>query len=337
MFWARRSKKPQVTTAIEFDGVELQRNESESVLDALLRHGVDADFLCRNGTCLTCMQRAVRGDIPGRAQKGLKDTLCQRGYFLPCVCFPEGDLKIASEEDDSLYASAVVAEVKRPAPTVCQMTLEPSGPFDYRAGQFINLRRDDGLVRSYSLATVPSLDPHLELHVKLFAGGRMSEWVFNKLESGDRIEFQGPNGSCFYTPSQGQRPMLLIGNGTGLAPLLGIVRDALNDPGYDGEIYLYHGSRHIEGLYLLSHMRDLAERHRDFRYVPCLSGPDVPHDIRKGRADKVAFSDHPDLSGWRIFLCGAPPMVTAARKTAYLQGAEMLDIHTDPFELQQAA
>lgn len=337
MFWANRSKqKPRVTTAIEFNGAAFERSESETVLDALVRHGLDVDFLCRSGTCMTCMQRAVHGDVPSRAQKGLKETLCQRGYFLPCVCFPEGDLKIASEEDDSLYSSAEVMEVNRPAPTVCQVTLEPAEPFDYRAGQFVNLRRDDGLVRSYSLASVPRLDPHLELHVKLFSGGGMSEWVFNTLEAGDRIDFQGPNGSCFYTPSQGQRPMLLIGNGTGLAPLLGIVRDALNDSGYNGEIYLYHGSRHIEGLYLLNHMRELADQRRDFRYVPCLSGPGVPPDVRGGRADKVAFDEHPDLSGWRIFLCGAPPMVTAARKTAYLQGAEMLDIHTDPFEFQRA-
>ncbi len=47
----------------------------------------------------------------------------------------------------------------------------------------------------------------------------------------------------------------------------------------------------------------------------------------------MAFADHADLKDWRVYLCGYPAMVHAARKTAYLAGAAMADIHADPFEL----
>ncbi len=49
----------------------------------------------------------------------------------------------------------------------------------------------------------------------------------------------------------------------------------------------------------------------------------------------MAFSDLADLKGWRVFLCGYPPMVHSAKKLAYLAGAALDDILTDPFELRE--
>lgn len=313
----------------------LELRDLENVLDAAVRAGLHVDYSCRNGTCLTCIHQAVAGSIPSRAQKGVKATLCEQGYFLPCVCVPTGNLIVVSDSEHH-YRFATVISVKRLATTVCQVILEPEKSFRYHAGQFINLRRYDCVTRSYSLASSPSRgSPYLELHVKLLDGGRMSGWIFNTLKAGDTIKFQCPNGSCFYVPTQGYRPMILIGTGTGLAPLLGIVRDVLSDPNYDGDIHLYHGSRHMEGIYMNSYLRALARKHRNFRYVPCLSGEERHPEAVKGRAEDVAFDDHPNLNGWRVFLCGHPAMVRAAHRTAYLQGAEMLDIHADPFETQQ--
>jgi len=58
-------------------------------------------------------------------------------------------------------------------------------------------------------------------------------------------------------------------------------------------------------------------------------------DCRNGRAEDVALADHPDLSGWRVYLCGYPPMVNDARRRAFLAGAGMSDIYVDPFELRE--
>ena len=77
-------------------------------------------------------------------------------------------------------------------------------------------------------------------------------------------------------------------------------------------------------------LRAMAERHANFTYRGCVSGEDGP----AGPAENVAFADHPDLAGWRVYLCGYPPMVETARKRAYLMGAALADIHADPFELR---
>ena len=318
---------------LRFNGGVYDCHTSETVLEALLRHEVAVPYSCRNGVCMTCMLHAVRGHVPSAAQHGIKKTLRVGGYFMACVCRPERDLDLALPDDADVYGRAVVRAIERLAPTICRVVLEPATPLYYRPGQFINLRRDDGLVRSYSLASVPRRDRFLEIHVKRLPGGAMCNWVFDELEPGDAFDIQGPNGSCFYVPGQPKQRMLLVGNGSGLAPLMGIFRDALQSR-HTGDIHLYHGSRHREGLYLGDSLRRLAAQHANFRYVPCLSGDKVSAGCRAGRADVNAFSDHPDLWGWRVFLCGYPPMVHAAKKTAYLAGAGLSEIHADPFELR---
>ncbi len=304
------------------------------MLAALLRQGAPVSYSCRNGVCLTCMLRSTAGQVPERAQEGLRDALRFDGYFLACVCQPTRDLDIVVPDDAAVYGRAIVRLVEHLAPTVCRVIFEPATALYYRAGQFINLRRGDGLVRSYSLASVPRLDRLLEFHVKRLPGGEMSNWIFDELRLGDALDISGPNGKCFYVPGEPEQDFLMIGNGTGLAPLIGIARDALHS-GHTGEIRLYHGSRHAEGLYLADTLREIAAKHANFHYIPCLSGDGAPPGPRAGRAGAVAFADHPDLTGWRVFLCGYPAMVHAGKKTAYLAGASTADIYGDPFELRE--
>jgi len=128
------------------------------------------------------------------------------------------------------------------------------------------------------------------------------------------------------------QPMLLVATGTGLAPLLGIARDALQD-GHSGEIHLYHGSRHPLGLYLRERLIELAAHHENFHYIGCLSGPERVAGTAQGRAHEIAFGLHEHLCGWRVHLAGRPEMVRAAENLALRAGARPADIFADPFEL----
>jgi NAD(P)H-flavin reductase len=112
----------------------------------------------------------------------------------------------------------------------------------------------------------------------------------------------------FYLPEQREEGLLLVGTGTGLAPLAGILTDALGH-GHSGPIQLFHGSRELEDLYRIDEMRQLAEHYSNFDYTPCLSGKRVPSGFAAGRVNEIALSRVSDLKGWRIFLCGHPEMV----------------------------
>ena len=166
---------------LRFAGVDYDWREGETVLDALLRQEAPAPYFCRNGICLTCMMRCRDGAPTAESQTGIKDTLSLEDHFLPCLCKPEGDLVCEPPNDDEIYGRAILREIEHLSPSICRILLEPALPLYYRAGQFINLRRVDGLVRSYSLASVPKLDDHLELHVKRLPHGEMSNWLFDQV------------------------------------------------------------------------------------------------------------------------------------------------------------
>lgn len=319
---------------LDFGGQKIFCADGQSVLDALLTAGHEVPYSCKNGTCLTCQMRCHNGAVPEAAQVGIKDTFKVLGFFLPCVCVPTDDLELALPNEADVYGRVVVVGKAYLAPSICQLMLRPATPLYYRAGQFINLRRDDGLMRSYSLASVPHCDEYLQLHVKRLPRGAMSNWIFDDLSVGDSLEFQGPNGNCFYLPGNPDQNLLLIGNGSGLAPLIGIARDALHS-GHRGEIRLYHGSRHLSGLYLGNELRRLADQFANFHYLPCTSGDPPPRGCHAGRVEIVALEQASDVANLRIFLCGYPPMVKAARKAFFLAGVDLTQIYADPFELQE--
>ena len=317
---------------LNYQSRDYDNRAGETVLDTALRNGLPIPFSCRSGICQVCLQRCTAGELPEEAQHGLKPELRAKGYFLPCRCLPVADMAIAPPCESDLYTSAVVSAKRLLAPDIVQLLLEPAGGFSARAGQFINLRALDGTARSYSLAANPETDYFLELHVKRMPGGRLSNWILDELQPGDTVEIQGPQGRGYYAASHRAQPLLLIATGTGLAPLLGTARDALAN-GHGGEIFLYHGSRHPQGLYLREALLELSAHHQNFHYTGCLSGPERVDGTVSGRAHEVALSLHEQLRGWRVHLAGRPEMVRAAEALALRAGAAPGDVFADPFEL----
>lgn len=127
--------------------------------------------------------------------------------------------------------------------------------------------------------------------------------------------------------------MLLVGTGTGLAPLVGVVRTALAS-GHGGQVHLYHGSSKRDGLYLVDELRELADRAPNFHYVPCVSRESVPKGFQQCRAHALAFAVHDSLAGWQVHLAGNPDMVDAATALAEKAGAKPEDICADAFVLK---
>lgn len=314
--------------------VELE--PGQTVLDALLAQGVPIPHACRRGICQTCLLRAVEGRPPPASQQGLKASLRLQKHFLACICKPEESLRVVLPGAAVVTTSATVEGLRRLSRDVLELALAAERPLDYRAGQYLTLFRSDTEGRSYSLASVPATDELLHLHVRRWPGGRLSGWIHDELRVGQRVRLQGPAGDCFYVPGRPEQPLLLIGTGSGLAPLWAILRDALGQ-GHRGPIRLFHGSRGAGGLYLRQELMELARRHPQFDYVPCISGPDVAKGQAAGRAHDIALKEIPDLRGWRVFLCGHPEMVRQAQRGAYLAGASLEEIHSDAFHAAEPA
>ncbi|MDP6590091.1 MAG: 2Fe-2S iron-sulfur cluster binding domain-containing protein [Alphaproteobacteria bacterium] len=113
---------------VQFNDSAYEGQPSETVLDTLLRHGEEANYSCRKGSCLNCMMQAVEGAVPEKAQAGLRDTLRAQGYFLSCLCRPESDISVVQGEDAALYQRAVILSRELLAPDICRVVLEPATP-----------------------------------------------------------------------------------------------------------------------------------------------------------------------------------------------------------------
>lgn len=308
----------------------------ETVLDCLLRHRIAVPHSCKAGACQTCLMRATSGVVPEAAQQGLRDTLRAQNYFLACSCEPAEDLTVILGGTAQRSAARIVS-LKPLNETVLRVRLVFEAEFAYRPGQFATLLREDGLARSYSLASLPH-ETELELHVRLIPGGAMSGWLRQTALPGTPVWLQGPAGNCFYVPGAAGEPLLLAGAGTGLAPLYGIVRDALRQ-GHTGEIHLFHGALTTAGLYLTSELLALAQEHTNFHYVRSVlhgdaspASPEVDHpEVEQGELAHSILSRFPKLGGWKGYICGDPALVTMLKKKVFLAGMASKAIYADAF------
>lgn len=306
----------------------------ETVLETLLRENVKVPNGCRQGLCQACLMRSLDNSPPASAQVGLKDTLQKQKYFLACVCRPEQNMTVALPNQQGASIEAGVIKKQRLTPDIIRLVLEYQTPFNFFAGQFVNLKRADGLTRSYSIANIPQNDNILEFHIRRLPNGQFSSWVHDELEPGAQLTLSEAQGSCHYLSGRAEQPLMLIGTGSGLAPLYGILADALAQD-HSGPIHLYHGSRDLNGLYFVEEMRELAAEFDNFHYTSCVSGDASESDHVKGRAHDIALSSIETLKGWRVFLCGHPEMVNQSKRMAFMKGASMADIYADAFHVMQ--
>ncbi|QOV92567.1 2Fe-2S iron-sulfur cluster-binding protein [Humisphaera borealis] len=327
--------------AVTCNSLTVSLADNETALEGLLRAGVDVPNSCRGGACQSCLVRAVEGTPPPASQAGLKDALKAQGFFLACICRPTADLSIALASDAVPRVPARVRSVERLTADVARLTLHCDAPFDYRPGQFANVVRSDGLSRPYSIASLHGDEPYIEMHVRKVPGGQMSGWIYDDAADGHELELRGPVGECFYTPGKPHQPLLLVGTGTGLAPLYAIARDALRQ-GHAGPIHLYHGAIDEAGLYMVREMQSLAANHQNLHYTACVKSPREPlaapsADLRIGELEQIVLSDLGSARGWRCFLCGNPQFVASLRKKLFLAGTAMKEIHSDAFLMRPTA
>lgn len=311
---------------VEMDGREVALRPDETVLDALERAGIDVASGCRSGTCKKCLLQAD-GDAPQAAQRGLRPQLVEQGYFLGCQARPAGGVLRIRDATGPEPVAARVEQSDRVSADVVRLFLRPERTFDFRPGQYVDVFHASGVQRSYSIASLPD-DGLLELHVRHVPDGLVSGWLHG-LDAGAELRVRGPFGQCFHLAGDSQRKILLAGAGTGLAPLLGIARDAL-DQGHAGPIDLVHGGVEPERLYLRDELESLAARWPQLRVHYCVLRNATPRE-HEGSLDDVVVRLASPLHASRAFLCGDAAIVQQLQRKLFLAGLPSEEIFADPF------
>ncbi|GCE37389.1 probable phenol hydrolase [Rhodococcus wratislaviensis] len=293
-----------------------------SVLEAALRANHWLPHACSQGTCGTCKIRVLCGEVDHGAADETILTADDRasGLALACQAKPRGDLTIAPVNDaDSGRPMhplrdyrGTVRELSDIARQTRRLVVELDQPMEFDAGQYTELIvPGSGVARQYSMANPPSEQRLLEFHIRQTEGGlATSGWIFDTLAVEDRIELRGPLGQFGIVEPQPE-PAILIGGGTGLAPLKSIVRHAL-DTDLLPSIHLYHGGRREADLYDVEHFRAIEAADPRFHYHPVLS--EEGWSGATGMVTDAVLNDFASCRGHSAYLCGPPAMVAAAVK-----------------------
>lgn len=315
---------------ISYQGETYECSHDEFLLDSLNRQGAGLASGCHGGHCHVCMIKTIKGKTPEQPQTDLKTSMKEKGYFLPCICKPTSDLEICQPERRDRFITANVTGLDMLNANVIRLRTNHPAEFEYRPGQFVNLiRAGDELTRSYSLASIHK-DHQLEFHIRLLSDGKMSNWIANDIQCGDELLMSEAKGKCYYQYHDSDRPLLLAGTGTGLAPLYGILRDALSS-GHQAPIYLLQGALRADDLYYTHQLQQLANTHDNFTYIPCvLHGDSLEGDL-SGPIDEHIPEQLATNSNWITYLCGDSDIVGIMRRSCYTHGVEASDIHCDAF------
>jgi ferredoxin-NAD(P)+ reductase (naphthalene dioxygenase ferredoxin-specific) len=322
--------------------------EGQTVLDALLAHGVGFAYSCQAGNCGTCRCELVSGDIMELeySEHALSAEERSRGIVLACRSQVWGDVIVRrlDAEDFVVHPSRVmrcrVAECSRLTHDILRLRLEivAGGPFEFSAGQYaqIEFPMAPGAVRDYSMANRPG-EKLLEFHIRVMPkAGSVSSRVAAALKAGDMVKLSGPLGTS-YLRAQHAGPMLCIAGGSGLAPIKSIVETAL-EGGFGQPVHLYFGVRAERDVYFERELAALQRRFPAFKAHIVLSESDPQAEAaatllprRNGFVTEAVAADFPALTGFKTYFAGPPPMVDAATALVRERGVGSRDIHADAF------
>lgn len=315
----------------------LRVEAGDNLLEALRAAQIPMSYSCLAGRCGTCRCRLVDGEVleGGQAQQRPPDQ--EDGYLLACRTFITESCTIEIPEPDEVVVhparivKATVLAVEALTHDIRRLVLKPAKRIEFSPGQYAQLQFTPEHVRPYSMAGLDT-DDTLEFHVRLVPEGRVTGYIAQALQVGDAVKVSGPLGSAFLR-RKNDAPILCVAGGTGLAPIQSIVRGVIA-AGMDNPVHVYLGARSPRDVYGLDALRALQRVHPRLTVHTVVTSGGDPRVHRCGMVTDSIGQDFADLSGWRAYLCGSPPMVEAATMLARRRGIDPRHVHADAFYAQ---
>lgn len=303
----------------------IECGSEETVLDAAFRQGYNLAYGCREGQCSACKCYLMEGDVALKPYStfALSESEEGNGYTLMCRAMPEQDLTVELlHYDPDAYrlehaireGRAEVVEVEELTGDISRLHLKVIEPedFSFKAGQYVDIHvpGDEDAHRSFSLANLPG-DGHIELIIRRYPGGRLSGMLGEEIKKGTELSFTGPYGAFHLRTSE--RPILMLATGSGMAPILGLLRQLAED-GCDRPVRFFYGTRSEDDLFYEDIVAELGGRLGDFEFTPVLSRAEW--DGARGYVQDTvdAFLDDGELGEPDVYMCGSPDMIDAAQE-----------------------
>lgn len=163
-----------------YQGVQYETRDGETLLKMFLRQGVKVPYSCGGGSCHTCLHRCIEGELPEKAQRGLREIYKQHNYFMICRCVPTGDMHIDLPDAAERYIQANIEAVNGP-----NLTLYPFNEISASRGQVYALYQGAQLLGRGEITADSALGEPIALRADTSVD-------LHALAVNDTIELQGP-------------------------------------------------------------------------------------------------------------------------------------------------
>lgn len=317
--------------------------ETELMADAAYMNGINIPLDCTDGVCGTCKAFCESGkfEIGAYAEDALSADEAAAGYMLPCISKPRSDVvlqiactSVAAKTKAATFVGTMVS-LERLSPTTVAFEVEIPNreELSFLPGQYVNIEVPGlGLTRSYSFSSDPGHE-RLSFLIKLTPGGAMSTYLEERATVGDEITFTGPHGAFFLR--EATYPGLLLAGGTGLAPVLSMLR-ALRSSKSDRRMHLIYGVNTDDDLVELDTVRELTRDLPSLTWDYCVADP-ASTAANKGPDKAYVMSlitpGHLQDGVVAVYTCGPPLMVDAVRNHFADFGIEPVDFYFEKFAL----
>lgn len=325
------------------DGPEFSCGADDTLLRAALRAGLGFPYECNTGACGTCKAELVSGQVASLRPDapGLSERDRGRGRVLACQSRPISAcaIKVRLREE---YLPA-----HRPARFSARLEGWRDLTHDLREFRFSS-RDAPGFLpgqyalfylpglespRTYSMSNVPE-DGEWQFVVKRVPGGAGSRALFERVPTGGELTLDGPYGLA-YLRVESPRDLVCIAGGSGLAPVLSIVRGAVREPALrERAIHVFYGARTARDLCGRRELEELPGFGTRLYFQPVLSEPE-PADAWTGATgfvhEQVRRELGNRLSDFEYYFAGPPPMVQAVQQMLATHTVPHAQIHYDNF------
>jgi ferredoxin-NADP reductase len=236
------------------------------------------------------------------------------------------------------WQQATIAAIVSQTPRIRSFVFAPAAPFQFRAGQHVDVRltAPDGYSaeRSYSIASAPETNGTFELAIERLEDGEVSPFFHDAAEVGDAIELRGPIGGHFVWSVEDGGPLLLIGGGSGVVPLVSMIRHRAARGSAIPTVLLY-SARRFDELAYREELFGLEARRDGFRLAlamtrePARRAEDFSRRIDVAiAADLLAKLPAPPA---RVFVCGSNRFVEAAAHAVLAAGISPALVRTERY------
>ena len=321
-------------------GREFEVRPGQSLLDAAIGAGLNLPHSCKGGNCGSCVAQLLRGTThyPNGQPLGISSAQIANQFVLLCQARALSDVEVDIQTIAPAGELAIkrlpcrIERCERLCPDVMGvfLRLPAAEAFAFQAGQYLDVLLPGGRRRSFSIASPPLGSLPLELHVRHVPGGEFTTALFANPEHRKLLTIEGPLGQFVYRDSAA--PMLLVGGGTGFAPLNSIIRHVIHLR-VKRTMILYWGCRTEQDLYAHTQILALAQAHPTLlRYVPVLSSGSMQWTGERGLVHEAVPRGVTELAKYDVYAAGPPAMIAAIRVGFTAAGAATDRLYFDSFD-----